>query len=166
MSANIEQLITVLEESERIYQQLLPVFDREKSAAFSSEPDTFSAVVEEKEALLAQLRRIDRKRQVILNQISAIWNIPVHELRLSVMADRLEGLQSSRIRRLQSSLEKLTKRVKRRNEENRRLIRHCLDIVQGTLGFFQHWVMPKDVYGASGHMNMHQKSGRLISGAV
>jgi flagellar biosynthesis/type III secretory pathway chaperone len=166
MSVSIEQLIKVLEESEKVYQQLLPVFDKEKKAAFSSAPDTFSAVVEEKEELLARLRQIDRKRMVILSQISSAWNIPVQELRLSTMADRVEGLQSSRIQRLRSSLRELTKKVKRCNEENRRLIQHCLDLVQGTLGFFQHWVMPKDVYGASGQMNMHQKSGSLISGAV
>lgn len=166
MSATIEQLIKVLEESEKVYRQLLPVFDREKKAAFSSDPDTFSAVVEEKQELLARLRLIDRNRQIILSQVSSEWNIPVNELRLSTMADRVEGLQHSQIHRLRSSLRELTNKVKHRNEENRRLIQHCLDLVQGTLGFFQHWVLPKDVYGASGHMNMHQRNGSLISGAV
>lgn len=166
MSATIEQLIKVLEASENMYEELLPLFEREKRAALGSDPDAFSDVVAEKTELLAQLHRMDCKRQVVLGQISAAWNIPVHELRLSTMADRVEGLQSSRIRRLRSSLGGLTKRVKRCNEENRRLIQHCLDIVQSTLGFFQHRVMPKDVYGASGQMNVHQRSGSLISGAV
>jgi flagellar biosynthesis/type III secretory pathway chaperone len=166
MSTSIKQLIKVLEESEKAYQLLLPVFDKEKEAAFNSEPDTFSAVVEEKEELLARLRQIDQRRMAIIHQISSAWDIPVYELRLSCLADRVEGLESSQIKRLQVSLRELMEKVKRCNEENRRLIQHCLDLVQGTLGFFQHWVMPKDVYGASGQINMHQRSGSLISGAV
>jgi flagellar biosynthesis/type III secretory pathway chaperone len=166
MSATIIQLIKVLEECEKVYQQLLPVFDREKKAAFSSEPDTFSAVVEEKEELLARLGQLDHQRQVILRQISTAWNMPLHELRLSTIADRVERQLSSRIIGLRSSLGGLTRKVKRCNEENRLMIQHCLDLVRGTLGFFQHWMMPKDVYASSGRMNAHQRNGSLISGAV
>lgn len=166
MSDTIEQLIEVMEDSEKIYEQLLPVFQKEKKAAFSSQPDSFCEIVEEKEELLAHLSRLERRRQIILNQISAQWDIPLNELRLSILADRIQGGQSSRIRRLRTSLNELIRKVKKSNEENRRLIQHCLEIVQGTLGFFQHWVMPRDVYGASGQMSMHHRNGNLISGAV
>lgn len=166
MSDTIEQLIEVLQDSEKIYEQLLPVFLKEKKAAFSSQPDVFSKVVEEKEELLAHLSRLELRRQIILNQISTQWDIPLNELRLSILADRTQGVQSSTIRWLRTSLNELTRKVKKANEENRRLIQHCLDIVQGTLGFFQHWVMPRDIYGQSGQMSMHHRNGHLISGAV
>lgn len=166
MSATIEQLIEVLEESERIYQQLLPVFQKEKEAAFSSAPEKFSAIVEEKEELLAHLRQLERKRRLIVSRISSAWNIPEDALRLSALADKMEGMQSSRILRLRSSLNALIRKVKRANEENRLLIHHCLAIVQGTLGFFQYWSMPMDIYGASGQMSMHQRNGHLVSGAA
>ena len=166
MSDTVEPLIEVLEKSESIYQQLLPVFQQEKRATLSSEPDRFSAIVEEKEALLAQLRQLDRQRHLILHQISAVWNIPVNDLRLSTVADKLEGSQSAQIRELRLSLNELVKKIKRSNEENRLLIQHCLDIVQGTLGFFHQMVMPKDVYGASGRMSQHNGGGKLVSGAI
>ncbi len=166
MSNTVEPLIEVLEKSESIYQQLLPVFQQEKRATLSSEPDRFSAIVEEKEALLAQLRQLDRQRHLILHQISAVWNIPVNDLRLSTVADKLEGSQSAQIQELRLSLNELVKKIKRSNEENRLLIQHCLDIVQGTLGFFHQMVMPKDVYGASGRMSQHNGGGKLVSGAI
>jgi flagellar biosynthesis/type III secretory pathway chaperone len=166
MSDSVESLIEVLEKSESIYQQLLPVFQQEKRATLSSEPDTFSAIIVEKEALLAQLRQLDRQRHLILHQISAVWNIPVNDLRLSTVADKLEGSQSAQIRNLRLSLNGLVEKIKRSNEENRLLIQHCLDIVQGTLGFFHQMVMPKDVYGASGQMSVYNGNGKLVSGAI
>ena len=112
MSDTVEPLIEVLEKSESIYQQLLPVFQQEKRATLSSEPDTFSAIVVEKEALLAQLRQLDRQRHLILHQISAVWNIPVNDLRLSTVADKLEGSQSAQIRDLRRSLKGLVQKIK------------------------------------------------------
>ena len=70
------------------------------------------------------------------------------------------------MKRLSISLNDLVPKIKQANEENRAIIQHCLSIVHGALGFFQHWVMPTDVYGASGQMSMHQKGGNLISGAI
>jgi flagellar biosynthesis/type III secretory pathway chaperone len=125
-----------------------------------------SRAVEEKEELLAQLRYLERKRQVLINQVAAQWNIPMKEIKLSTLAEKTNGPQSSRIRRLSASLNDLVPKIKQANEENRMLIQHCLSIVHGALGFFQHWIMPTDVYGASGQMSMHNHNGKLISGAV
>lgn len=166
MSETIEKLIDVLERSESVYQQLLPVFQKEKKATLGSEPEQLSSALAEKEELLAQMRILERQRLLLIHQISAAWNVPVDDLRLSGLADRTQGTQAARIRQLNISLRKLVQRIKRANEENRILIQHCLNIVHGALGFFHHWVMPTDVYGASGKMSMHNHNGKLISGAI
>lgn len=166
MSANIEQLIAVLERSESIYQQLLPVFQKEKKAALSSDPEQLSSAVADKKALLAQMRTLEHQRQLLINRISAIWNVPVKEIRLSGLADRTQGTQAARLRRLNISLKELVQKIKRANAENRTLIQHCLRIVHGALGFLQHWVIPTDIYGSSGQMNHQHNNGNLVSGDI
>jgi flagellar biosynthesis/type III secretory pathway chaperone len=166
MTDTAASLINVLEETERRYQQLLPVFQREKRITLSSEPEKLAAIIEEKETLLAQLRRLDRHRQLLLHQMASVWGIPVNDVGFTMVADHLEEPHASRIRELGLSLNALVNRVKRSNEENRRLIQHCLDIVQGTLGLFQHMVLPRQMYGASGRMRLHHHNGNLVSGAI
>lgn len=167
MTAEIAQLIEVLERSESIYQQLLPVFLKEKNAALQSDPEAFSAVVQEKEELLVRLQQIEQKRQLILNGISKTHNIAVDQLRLSILANRaIDDHQARRIMQLRASLNDLVQKTKRANEENRLLIQHCLEIVKNALGFFRSWVVPTDVYGSSGLINTHKKNGNLVSGAV
>ncbi len=166
MSEKAASLINVLEKTESIYHLLLPVFQQEKRVTLNSEPEKLGAIVEEKEALLAQLRQLERSRYLLLDRMASAWGVPMNELRLSTVADHLQDPQATRVRELQKSLNGLVRHIKRSNEENRRLVQHCLEIVQGTLGFFHQLVTPTDVYGASGRMSLHNPNGKLVSGAI
>ena len=166
MPTAIEQLLGVLETSESVYQQLLPVIHAEKQAALSARPDQLVSASEEKEVLLFRLRELDRQRRTMIARIAAARSLPIENIRLSTLADSTDATQASRARRLSASFKELVPKIRKANEENRAVIRHCLDVVQGALGFFQHWVRPTDVYGASGRMNTHHCGGNLISGAI
>ncbi len=166
MTATIDELLAILEKSEMVYQQMLPVIQREKQAALSAKSDQLTSASEEKEELLAQLQQLERKRQVLIHQIAAECHLPAEKIKLSTLADSSDPKQALRMKRLSASLSELVPKIKKANEENRAIIQHCLSIVQGALGFFQHWVIPTDVYGASGQMSLHQKGGNLISGAI
>ena len=166
MTATIETLLSLLETSEGVYQKLLPASQKEKLAALSARADQLTSASEEKEVLLAQLQRLERKRQVLIHQLAAERHMPVEAIKLSTLAGESDAIQSSRAKRLMDSLNQLVPKIKSANEENRAIIQHCLAIVRGALGFFQHWVMPTDVYGASGRMSMHHSGGNLISGAI
>lgn len=166
MTATIETLLNLLETSEAVYQKLLPVIRKENRAALSAQADLLICASEEKEELLAQLQQLERKRQVLIHQLAADRNLPVENVKLSTLADESDAIQSSRAKRLIASLNELVPKIRKANEENRAIIQHCLSIVHGALGFFQHWVLPTDIYGASGKMSMHQNGGNLISGAI
>lgn len=166
MSATIDKLIGILEQSEAVYQQILPVIQTEKEAALLAKPDHLTSATQRKEELLARLRQLERKRQILINQISAECDIPVQNITLSALSDQTDAAQSSKVKRLNDSLNALVPAIKKANEENRAVMQHCLSIVQGALGFFHHWVMPTDVYGASGQISMNHKGGKLISGAI
>lgn len=166
MTVNIDALLSILEESEAVYQRMLPVIHREKQAALFAQADQLTSASEEKEELLAQLQQLERQRQIIIHQIAADCHLPVNEIKLSTLADQSDQHRASRMKRLSASLNELVPKIKKANEESRAIIQHCLHIVHGALGFFQHWVMPTDVYGASGQMSLHQKGGSLISGAI
>lgn len=166
MTASIDQLIGLLEKSEAVYQLMLPVIEREKQAALLAQAERLTSASEEKEELLAQLQQLERKRQILIHQMAADFELPVEEIKLSTLADSSNQKQANRIKRLSASLNELVPEIKKANEENRAIIQHCLSIVHSALGFFHHWVIPTDVYGASGQMSMHPNGGNLISGAI
>jgi flagellar biosynthesis/type III secretory pathway chaperone len=166
MTATVEKLLNLLEASEGLYQDLLPAIQKEKQAALSAQVAQLTKATEEKEALLAQLRHLERKRQVLIHQVAANRKLPVEKIKLSILVEENDADHSSRARRLMTSLNELVPKIRKANEENRAIMQHCLRIVHGALGLFQHWVMPTDVYGASGQMTQHPNGGNLISGAI
>jgi flagellar biosynthesis/type III secretory pathway chaperone len=166
VTAILNQLIDVLEQSEGMYQELLTLADREKAAALGCNHQLLVQVNAEKEELLARLDRIDRRRIQLLRQMADDLKMAPAQLCLSELESRGDARQAVRIGNLRASLKNLIQRIKGANAENRQLIQHCLDLSRNALGFFQHWMMPAAVYGSSGRVDSGHRNGKLLSGTV
>jgi flagellar biosynthesis/type III secretory pathway chaperone len=162
----LDEIIDVLEQSEALCQALLTIAEREKAAALGYDHRELARASAEKEEVLARLNRTERKRIELVLQIADDLKLSPTQLCLSELKTRANVRQAMRIESLRSSLGGLTKAIKRINAENRQLIQHCLDLSRNALSFFQRWMMPAAVYGASGRMDSNQRSGKLLSGTV
>lgn len=166
VTAVLNQLIDVLEQSEGMYLALLTLADREKAAALGCNHQLLVQVNAEKEELLARLDRADRRRIDLLHRMAADLKLSPSQLCLSELESRADARQAIRIGNLRASLKTLVQKIKRVNAENRQLVLHCLELSRNALGFFQHWMMPATVYGSSGRVDSGQRNGKLLSGTV
>ncbi len=162
----VEPLLDVMHTLQCRYEELLTLLVREKQAAFHSDADLLNSVIVHKQELTAGLRRLERQRNGLIQQIAARLQIPASSLSLSSLAGYADDPQATRIRHLRDSLSRLLPHIQRVNEENRVLIQHCLGLVQGTLGFFQRWLTPASIYGNQGRIGNGSVMGRLLSGMV
>ncbi len=162
----LDRLENVLTQSEERYGELLHLLQREKEAAIHSNAGQLAGVVEQKTELLSILAVLEKQRVELLQTISGKLRIPIDQLTLSKIAMSLPSEKSVLFRNISESLKSLALKVKQANEENRMLVRHCLDLVVGSLGFFHQMLNPVSVYGASGRVNARAGSGRLLSGIV
>jgi flagellar biosynthesis/type III secretory pathway chaperone len=166
VTASLNQLIDVLEQSEGMYQVLLTLADRERTAVLGCKHQVLLQVNAEKEELLVRLGRNDRRRIDLLHRVADDLELSSEKLCLSELEYRADAVQATRINHLRTSLRTLIQRIKRANAENRRLIQHCLDLSRSALGFFQHWMMPAAVYGSTGRVDSSNRNGKLLSGMV
>jgi flagellar biosynthesis/type III secretory pathway chaperone len=166
VTAILNQLIDVLEQSEGLYRALLALADREKAAALGYNHRQLAQVTAEKEELLARLDRTERRRIDLIRRMADELKLPPAQLSLSELETRADARQAIRIGNLRSSLSSLVQTIKRVNGENRQLIQHCLDLSRSALSFFQHWMMPAAVYGSSGRVSSGHRNGKLLSGTV
>ena len=166
MKAKIDQIIATLDQSEKAYESLLPVIFRERKAALGSNPRKMTDASLEKETLLAELSALEKQRLRLVNQLAGHTGTPAASLNLSAIAEIADGDQGRQIMRLRESFGKLVRTVKLENEHNRVLVQHCLTLTQGAIGFFQHWMIPASVYGASGRISSGQNNGKLLSGSI
>lgn len=166
MTAIMNQLIDVLEQSELVYQALLTLADREKAAALGCNHQLLVQVNAEKEELLARLNRNERRRIDLLHRVVDDLKLSPSQVCLSELESRGDARQAMRIGNLRSSLGTLVKKIKQANVENRQLIQHCLELSRNALSFFQHWITPAAIYGSSGRVASGHRNGKLHSGTV
>jgi flagellar biosynthesis/type III secretory pathway chaperone len=166
VTAILNQLIDVLEQSEVLYQALLALAEREKAAALGYNHKLLAQTNADKEELLARLDRTERRRIDLTRLIADELKLSPAQLCLSELEIHANARQATRIGNLRSSLRTLVQTIKRVNAENRQLLQHCLDLSRSALGFFQHWMMPAAVYGSSGRVDTGHRNGKLLSGTV
>jgi flagellar biosynthesis/type III secretory pathway chaperone len=166
MTVMFDQIIQILEQSEAIFQELVPVFDRERQAALASNARRLAEVTVEKEELLGRLSKLEQKRINLINLMADNLKLSPADLNLTELAARADTHQATRIINLRDALSRSVKTIKRVNIENRILLQHCLELARGAISFFQHWMTPASVYGASGRIDNGHRNGKLLSGTI
>jgi len=166
MDGSIEQLIRILQQTEGLYTQLLPVIEQEKTAATGSDVRRLTSAGAEKQNIVFQIKSLDQQLVRSMQNMAKVFHIPLRRLNLATLAEVVRPPHDRQLQELNSRLTVLLGKVQTANEECRILIRHCLRLVQNALGFFRHWMGTSDVYGASGNIRNDTDGGRFLSGSV
>jgi flagellar biosynthesis/type III secretory pathway chaperone len=160
----IRELIDILEQEHQLYERLIDHLQREKAIMLGSRARQLTGLTEEKQALSAQLAKLEAQRQMVLDRIAGKLNLPAHQLNLRMIARHAETLTADRILQLRDALLDVTRAAREANEESRCLVRHCLGLVQSSISFLRQMISPPPVYGSSGSIAGNAKNGHLLSG--
>ena len=87
MERKIEQLVEVLEETKRHYEQMLALVHDEQAAATASDFERFSRIGVEKESLVARIRKTEQHRNAILQTLAATFDIPTQQLNITTLIE-------------------------------------------------------------------------------
>lgn len=164
MKPETSELIGILEQEHQLYERMLDRLQREKAVMLGSQARQLTSLTEEKQALSAQLAKLEARRQVVLNRIAGELNLPAHQLSLRIIARHADTLAAERILQVREALLDVTRAVREANEESRRLVQHCLGLVQGSLSFLRQLIGPPPVYGSSGGIVANAQNGHFMSG--
>lgn len=167
MDQLIERFVHLLNKTEFHYRSLLPIIDEEKESAIQSDIDRLTAASFEKQCTIDQITQLDGQLKVIAQQLAQRYQIAGRGITLTVLAEQMPAQYSHKVLQLNDRLSEVAKRVQSSNEECSTLMKHCIQLVQNTLGFFQHWMGGVKVYGASGNIRNSASHGRhMMSGIV
>lgn len=164
MERQFEKLVEVLEETQSLYERMLILVQDEKAAATASNFERFSRIGAEKELLVAQLKKMDQRRNTLLQTFSTTFDIPFQQLTISTLMEKVDPPCRLKLNDTAAALEKVISKVRIANRECCMIIEHCLGLVTRSLGFFQHWMKSSTVYGQSGTIDTGSRSGgRMVS---
>jgi flagellar biosynthesis/type III secretory pathway chaperone len=158
------ELIDILEQEHRLYEQLLDRLQREKAVMLGSQTRQLTRLTEQKQALTVRLAKLEAQRRQVLHRIAAGLKLPVQQVSLRTVARHADAPAAERILKVRDALIDVTRAVKLANEEARFLVQHCLGLVQGSLSFLRQLISPPPVYGSSGGIVANAQNGHLLSG--
>jgi flagellar biosynthesis/type III secretory pathway chaperone len=143
------ELVVLLDEEIRVYDSLLALGFEEREAIVGNDPGTLDALVGRKEALIAQVARIEAQRQAWVMEWAAEQGIESKGLTLAALVAQVPGGVASA---LAERREQLLARVREMGEtsfQNKQLLSSALNIVSRRLDAYERFSTFS--YRPSGH---------------
>lgn len=139
MASLMENLISVLEEENKVYQELLALSLRKTPIIVAEDLEQLALITDEEQLLISRINNLDKKRDQVVADIANVLNKDVATLTLKNLIQMMAKRPSEQ-RALQAAYDGLmasVKQVSRVNEQNRELIQSALDMVHFSMNILQ-----------------------------
>ena len=138
MASLINDLTEILQELDEVYSGLLALGAEKKENIIKDDLENLKRINLEESSLLGRGQRIDRKRIALVHDIAYVLAVPVENLTMTALAEKIKGQGEHEPfvvvnKKLKATLEELEKM----NHVNRALIEHAIDYVDYTFNAIQ-----------------------------
>lgn len=131
MASMIDELVMVLEEENKAYQNMIPIAETKTKAIINNDLEALQEITVKEQEVADRLTVLERKRGEVIVNIGTVINRNPKTLKLGMLADMLSGQpeQQARIRELNEKLSVTIKTLTKLNERNQLLIKQSLEII-------------------------------------
>jgi flagellar biosynthesis/type III secretory pathway chaperone len=162
----LEQLLGLLGRETELYQSLLAVIDKEKTAAVRSELIALNEAVVEKEKIMAALRESDDKRHRLVACLAEKLKCPLQELTLKKLSRLVDEPFAGRLRRASTKLSSVVARVREANQLVKQLFEHSQSLLRGAINLLNELFSNNTVYYSSGNIRNSYSTGKRVCSDV
>jgi flagellar biosynthesis/type III secretory pathway chaperone len=165
MHEMIENLIQVLQQTQRLYTELGTILEQESRILPAGDIERLENNTAEKKRLLSCLDDSGRLQERLRHQIARHYQMPP-DISLTQLAEQMPLPYQQRLLEIGKSLGGCIGSVQGLNQESRLLVQHCLKSVHNALSFLTNRSSHTPVYAASGALGSGASGGRLLSSSV
>lgn len=139
MASLMEDLLDVLHEEERQYQQLIGLAQRKTEALVASEIVAIQEIAEEEQAVVEVIQRCEKKCDEVIKDMGIVLGRDTQSLTVSELIDMLEKQpeEQEQLRTVYQELGQTAKKMKACNDKNRMLVEQALELVEFDLTLFR-----------------------------
>lgn len=163
MASMSEELLMVLANEQIIYQKLATYAQEKKGYLVKSKVDKIMELTEKEQILITELKKAERKREEVLNDLKVA--LGDNELTLGKLVKRLPENDRKRFVDLKSAILDEVEKLKKANKQNELLINEGLNMTEYTLNAIQGYSMINEnsySNGASAYQNADKCQARFF----
>ena len=139
MASLMEDLISILEQEDSLYEDLLKLSMSKPPVLISGDLEALSRITEDEQEIVNKVNALDKKREEGMKDIANVLGKDVKTLKLTDLIEILRSrpAEQNRLAAIYDKLSDTIGQMKRTNEQNRELIESSLEMVQFDMNVLQ-----------------------------
>lgn len=167
MASLMENLISVLEEEGKAYEELLELSMKKTPVIVDGDLEGLQKITDEEQIIVARINRLDAKREEVTGDIANVLNKDVTKLKLVNIIQMLSQrpVEQKQLASAHDKLKEVVGQMAKINEQNRDLLQSSLEMVEFDLNLIQSLkAAPQTANYNKGAYNQGMFMGRSSSG--
>ena len=137
MASLINELIYVLEEQNKVYQELLEISSKKKLSIIENDITKLQTFISKENTLVGKSQRLDKKRIQLFKDIAFVLNKP-NQINLSLIIEMIKGQsEEEQLIKIKNKTIELLNKLKIINDQNKELIEISLEHIEVSMNFIR-----------------------------
>ena len=167
MASLMENLMELLEEEAKGYEELLEISKQKTKVIVSNDVNALLQITEKEQPVVDRVNAIDKRRIETMQDIANVMNRNAAELTLPVLVELLgkRPAEQERLAQATDHLKRVAGDTARINDQNRELIQNALELVEFDLNIIRGLkAAPQTAEYTRGAQNAGSRMGMPVSG--
>jgi flagellar biosynthesis/type III secretory pathway chaperone len=162
----LKKLLGLLEHATELYQSLFAVVKQEKDAVVGLNLQQLNRACKAKDNLLLKLRILEEQREQLMDRLAAELDCSPQAISLTQLSQWVEEPYAGTLRERSTDLLSLIQRLQEANQQNKFLLSHSLELIQGSYHMLNNAMAANPVYYRSGDVQNKEQTGKLWCGDI
>ena len=139
MASVIQELVSILEEEQQIYETLIPIVTEKTKVIIKNNLETLQKITEQEQLVVDKVTALEKKRSEVIINIGIIMNRKPEELTLAEIIKMLKNQpeEQKRLSDIHNNLKRTIQRLQTINYQNRSLIEQSLEMIEFNMNLIQ-----------------------------
>lgn len=139
MASLVENLISILDEEEKFYCDLVPIAERKAEAIIKNNLDDLQKINMEEQGIVDRIGVLEQKRQEVVANIAIVMGQNAKDLNLHAIIEMLQKQpkEQMQLKRIHDKLKKSVERLQDVNAQNKLLIQDALEMVEFNMNYIR-----------------------------
>ncbi|MBQ5558376.1 MAG: flagellar protein FlgN [Lachnospiraceae bacterium] len=139
MASVIEDLISILEEEQQIYEQLIPIASEKTSVIIQNNLESLQKITEQEQEAIDKVTALEKKRSEVIFNIAIILNKDAKNIKLTDIINVLDSTpkEKKQLSILHDRLKATVQRLVQINQQNKSLIEQSLEMIEFNMNLIQ-----------------------------
>ena len=162
----LKKLLGLLEHATELYQSLHAVVQQEKDAVVGLNLHQLNQACKAKDNLLLKLRILEEQREQLMDKLASDFDCSPQEISLTRLSQWVEEPYAGMLRECSTDLLSLIQTLQEANQQNKTLLEHSLELIQGSYDLLNNAMASSPVYYPGGDIQNNRQTGKHVCGDV